>query len=188
MQFKRNMKDEGLPNIANCCSFLSKPEKLTTSSRLATRKEGWVGRSQYEVRQLLMLMVKFYRKLWNPKAGVKLYILYFWNCHMLARSWAAVGFCDRPVCKRFSVSFLQLHNSFFCLGPAFVQTLAAACEANNSWESEIVSPIAAAALVLSVTFGFEPSPKGKWFARYRPFGQKYLSISDGVPTYLTRAE
>jgi len=29
-------------------SFLSKPEKLTTSSRLATRKEGWVGRSQYE--------------------------------------------------------------------------------------------------------------------------------------------
>jgi len=29
-------------------SFLSKPEKLTTSKRLATRKEGWVGRSQYE--------------------------------------------------------------------------------------------------------------------------------------------
>ena len=137
-------KKEGLANIekVNCCSFLSKPEKLTTSSRLATRKEGWVGRSQYEVRQLLMLMVKFYRKLWNPKAGVKLYILYFWNCHMLARSLAAVGFCDRPVCKRFSVSFLQLHNSFFCLGPAFVQTLAAACGANNSWQSEIVSPIA----------------------------------------------
>ena len=33
-------------------SFLSKPEKLSTSARLSTRKEGWVGRSQYEVRQL----------------------------------------------------------------------------------------------------------------------------------------
>ena len=33
-------------------SFLSKPEKLSTSARLSTRKEGWVGKSQYEVRQL----------------------------------------------------------------------------------------------------------------------------------------
>jgi len=29
-------------------SFLSKPEKLTTSKRLEARKEGWVGQSQYE--------------------------------------------------------------------------------------------------------------------------------------------
>ena len=41
-----------IKRVAFLCSFLSKPEKLTTSKRLEARKEGWVGQSQYEVRQI----------------------------------------------------------------------------------------------------------------------------------------
>ena len=52
-----------IKRVAFLCSFLSKPEKLTTSKRLEARKEGWVGQSQYEVRQ-----IQIQNKIQNTKA------------------------------------------------------------------------------------------------------------------------
>lgn len=134
LQFKRNIMvsaNGGLSNIekVNCCSFLSKPEKLTTSQRLATRKEGWVGRSQYEVRQLLaMMMVKFYLQETLKSQSIVVFETII----------CSLG--HQPMSDTMTEHFIKAFLSAFCncvtLSSALVQTLMVACEAICSCESE----------------------------------------------------